>query len=89
MTIEGGQAFAKSLGKTCGDKWHPTVTFPRNYKFFTEQQDKFAHGLYSLLSDEGVHPLIAEREFARLLRNMVIEYGVMFLTVLEKRGIKI
>jgi hypothetical protein len=67
----------------------PTVTFFRNYKFFTEQQDKFARGLYALLSDEGVHPLIAEREFARLLRNMVIEYGVMFLTMLEKRGIKI
>ena len=89
MTIEGGQAFAKSLGETCGDKWDPTVTFFRNYKFFTEQQDKFARGLYTLLSDEGVHPLIAEREFARLLRNMVIEYGVMFLTMLEKRGIKI
>jgi hypothetical protein len=89
MTIEGVQAFAKSLGKTCGDKWDPTVTFFRNYKFFTEQQDKVAGGLYTLLSDEGVHPLIAEREFARLLRNMVIEYGVMFLTMLEKRGIKI
>jgi len=41
------------------------------------------------LSDEGVHPLIAEKEFARLLRNMVIEYGLMFLTMLEKKGIKI
>jgi hypothetical protein len=41
------------------------------------------------LSDEGVHPLIAEKEFARLLRNVVIEYGLMFLTMLEKKGIRI
>jgi hypothetical protein len=41
------------------------------------------------LSDEGVHPLIAEREFARLLRSMSIEYGLMFLTMFEKKGIAI
>ena len=46
-------------------------------------------GLYTLLSNEGVHPLIAEREFARLLRNMVIEYQFMFLTMLQKKGITI
>jgi hypothetical protein len=37
----------------------------------------------------NVHPLIAEREFARLLRNMSIEYGLMFLTMFEKKGVKI
>ena len=42
-----------------------------------------------VLSDEGVHPLIAEKEFARLFRNMVIEYGLMFLTMLEKKGVRI
>jgi hypothetical protein len=89
MNIDAGQALAKSVGTTCVDKWDPTLTFFRNSKFFTEQQDKFARGLYTLLSDEGVHPLIAEKEFARLLRNMVIEYGLMFLTMLEKKGIKI
>jgi len=58
-------------------------------RVLTEQQNKFARGLYALLSDEGVHPLIAEREFARLLRNMSIEYGLMFLTMFEKKGIAI
>lgn len=89
MNIDAGQAIAKSMGRTVVDQWDPTLTFLRNSKFFTEQQAKFARGLYALLSDEGVHPLIAEKEFARLLRNMVIEYGLMFLAMLEKKGIRI
>jgi len=89
MNIDAWQAIAKSMGKTVVDQWDPTMTFLKNSKFFTEQQDKFARGLYTLLSHEGVHPLIAEKEFARLLRNMVIEYGLMFLTMLEKKGIRI
>lgn len=89
MNIDAGQAIAKNAGKIVVDQWDPTMTFLKNSKFFTEQQDKFARGLYTLLSDEGVHPLIAEKEFARLLRNMVIEYGLMFLTMLEKKGIRI
>ena len=36
--------------------------------------------LYRLISDMGVHPLAAEREYARLMRNMNIEYGLMFRT---------
>lgn len=89
MNIDAGQAIAKSMGTNCVDKWDPALTFFKNKSFFTEQQEKFARGLYTLLSDEGVHPLIAEKEFARLLRNMVIEYGLMFLTMLEKKGIKV
>ena len=75
------------MGTTVLDKWDPAITFLKHKSFLTEQQEKFARGLYTLLSDEGVHPLIAEREFARLLRNMVIEYGLMFLTMLQKKGI--
>jgi len=37
---------------------------------------------------KSVHPLTADREYARLLRNVTIEYGVMFLTVLDKRASK-
>jgi hypothetical protein len=39
--------------------------------------------------DTSVHPLGADQEYARLLRNVVIEHGVMFLTVLDKNGVKI
>jgi hypothetical protein len=89
LNRDAGQALAKNMGTTVVDEWDPTLTFFKNSNFFSAQQDKFARGLYTLLSDEGVHALIAEREFARLLRNMVIEYGVMFLTMLEKKGVKI
>ncbi len=60
------------------------LNFLRNSSVLSQQQEKFARGLYTLLSSEGAHSLIASREFARLLRNMVIEYGLLFLTVLSK-----
>jgi hypothetical protein len=89
MHLDTGKALADSLGTTVVPEWDPVITFLQNKLFFTPQQGKFVRGLHTLLSDEGVHALIAEREFARLLRNMVIEYGVMFLTIMEKKGIKI
>jgi hypothetical protein len=89
LSIDGGMAIAAAHGASVVQEWDPTLTFLKNNGFFTLQQDKFARGLYTLLSDEGVHPLIAEREFARLLRNVVIEYGLMFLTMLQKKGVRI
>jgi len=89
LNIDAGQTIAKNLGITVVDEWDPTVTFLKNKAFLSSQLEKFARGIYALLSDEGVHPLIAEREFARLLRNVVIEYGLMFLTLLQKKGIAI
>jgi hypothetical protein len=45
--------------------------------YLSEKQRKFARELGGLLSDEGVHALIAELEFARLLRNIIGYGGVM------------
>ena len=59
----------------------PAIRFLKNKSFLKEPQEKFPRGRYTLLSDEGVQSLIAERELARLLRNMVIEYGLIFLTM--------
>jgi hypothetical protein len=89
LSIDGGMAIAAAHGASVVREWDPILTFLKNNGFFTQQQDKFARGLYALLSDEGVHPLIAEREFARLLRNVVIEYGLMFLTMLQKKGVRV
>ena len=84
---------AKSMAATAGvlveDKWGSATLYLRQEGCFSTQHEKFIASLYTLLSDESVHPLTAEREYARLLRNVVIEYGVMFLTVLDKRGVKI
>lgn len=68
-------------------KWGETTETLRNSAILSPQEENLATSLYTLISDEGVHPLIAEREYARLLRNMVIEYGLMFLTKLEKASI--
>jgi hypothetical protein len=89
LHIQTASSIATSLGTTVVDEWDPSVTFLANKGYLSKQQEKFARGLYTLTSDEGVHPLIAEREFVRVSRNMVIEYGLMFLKVLEKKGVKI
>jgi hypothetical protein len=70
-------------------KWGSATGLLRENGYLTKQHEVFVTSLYTLFSDEGVHPLGADEEYARLLRNVVIEYGVMFLAVLEKRGIKI
>jgi hypothetical protein len=84
---------AKSIGAAAGaavvDRWGEATLYLRQQGYFTKQHETFIAALYTLLSDESVHPLTADREYARLLRNVVIEYGVMFLTMLDKRGVKI
>jgi hypothetical protein len=82
-------SIAAAAGQTVVDRWGDATLYLRQQGYFTKQHETFVTSLYTLLSDESVHPLTAEREYARLLRNVVIEYGVMFLTVLDKRGVKI
>lgn len=89
MHIDSAASLAKSISVSVVNSWDPSTTFLKNHSVITQQQDKFARGLYALLSDEGVHPVMARREFCRLSRNMVIEYGVMFLGVLSDKGVKI
>ncbi|QMV18103.1 hypothetical protein GOB94_04895 [Granulicella sp. 5B5] len=71
------------------DEFDPSLTLLKNDGILSWQQEKFARGLYTILSSEGAHPLTSEREFARLLRNMVIEYHVMFLSILDKRNFSV
>jgi hypothetical protein len=86
---ESAKSIAKASGPPVADKWGAATLYLRQQGIFTTQHEQFIIALYTLLSDESVHPLTAEREYARLLRNVVIEYGVMFLTVLDKRGVTI
>jgi hypothetical protein len=86
---KSAEAIANATNETVADKWGDATLFLRQHGYFTQQQEAFSASLYTLLSDESVHPLTTEREYARLLRNVVIEYGVMFLTVLDKRVVKI
>jgi hypothetical protein len=70
-------------------KWGPATLFLRQHGIITLKEEAFITTLYTLVSDEAIHPLIADREYARLFRNMVIEYGLLFLTTLQKKNITI
>lgn len=79
---------AAKPGTVAPMKWGERLAVLRDAGVLSKQEDAFAASLYVLISDEGVHPLIAEREYARLARNMVIEYGLLFLQKLGKLGIE-
>jgi hypothetical protein len=89
LHFQVGHVLADKAGRNRDDKFGQVLTTLRVLGFFTEKEEKFAAGLYGLLSVEAVHALFAKREYARLMRNMVIEYGVMFLSMMENKGIKI
>jgi arginyl-tRNA synthetase len=86
---ESVKSIAAATKQTVVDRWGDATLYLRQQGYFTKQHETFVASLYTLLSDESVHPLTADREYARLLRNVVIEYGVMFLTILDKRGVTI
>ena len=86
---EAARSIAATAGDIIVDRWGSATTYLRQRDFLTKQEEEFSAALYTLMSDESVHPLAAQREHARLLRNVVIEYGVMFLSVLDKKGIKL
>jgi len=69
--------------------WGDGLAYLRKKGVVSEAEEKFAAGLYTLISDEGVHPLIADKEYARLARNVVIEYALLFLRKLDKLGLKL
>lgn len=80
---------AAKTGTSAPTQWGKTTAMLRSNGVLSMQEEKLATSMYALISDEGVHPLIAEREYARLLRNMVVEYGLLFLTKMEKAGLTI
>jgi hypothetical protein len=89
MHREAAAQIAKNVAKPATTDFNTSVQLLESQKYMTEQQGKFARGLMTLLSDEGAHALMTAHVFARLLRNMVIEYGVMFLTIMDNKGVKL
>jgi hypothetical protein len=71
------------------NRWGLSLAFLRKRQFLSPQEESLVAGIHRVMSEEGVHPLIAEREYVRLLRNMVIEYGLLLMTILDKRNVKI
>jgi hypothetical protein len=66
-------------------KWGEALRYLQENDVLTKVEELFASQFYTLMSDTGVHPLIAERECARLMRNISIEYGLLLLTKLVHR----
>ncbi|MGA2482523.1 MAG: hypothetical protein ABSF92_05350 [Candidatus Acidiferrales bacterium] len=66
--------------------WGGGLAYLAKNEILSKPEEQLAVGLYRLISDEGVHPLIAQREYVRLARNMVIEYSLLLLTKVEKLG---
>jgi hypothetical protein len=64
--------------------WGKAVAYLAKEAVITKSEEEFVTSLYKLISDVGVHPLVAEKEHARLMRNMNIEYGLLFLARLNK-----
>jgi hypothetical protein len=84
-------AFPMLLAKFGGaapKKWGDGLLYLRENGVLSKPEEQFAASLYTLISDEAVHPLMAEREYARLFRNVVIEYALLLLWKLEKLGAK-
>jgi hypothetical protein len=70
-------------------RWRNGLERLQQEGLLSKAEKGYASALYTLLSDTGVHPIIAEKEYARLARNVVIEYALLFLRKLEKRGFKL
>jgi len=81
-------AIQSKCGGVLPTGWGGGLAYLAQNSVLSKAEEQFAVGLFKLMSDEGVHPLIAEREYARLARNMVIEYALLFLKKVGKFGVK-
>ena len=87
LHIQACAAAHKTFGGSVPSKWGEALKYLLDNAVLTRLEEQFASHFYTLMSDTGVHPLITEREYARLMRNMCIEYGLLLLTKLDKLGL--
>jgi hypothetical protein len=57
------------FGGALARKWGEGLLYLRMNGVLSQAEEAFAASLYILISDEGVHPLVAERAYARLFRK--------------------
>lgn len=83
LHLEASRQVHQRTGGDLPERWGATHEFLQRHGILTKQEKLFVIPFYTLLSDEGVHPLQTGREYARLLRNISIEYGLLLLTKLD------
>jgi hypothetical protein len=88
LHLQACAAAQRRFGGSPPSRWGEALKYLLDNEVLTKPEEQFASQLYTLMSDTGVHPLIAEREYARLMRNVSIEYGLLLLTKLDKLGLK-
>lgn len=82
---EGIAKLQPVTAQSANRRWGDGLKFLGDADVLSKPEQGYASALYTLVSDEGVHPVIAEKEYARLARNVVIEYALLFLRIFEKR----
>lgn len=86
---EAMPALHGKFGGILPEKWATGLTYLVKNGLLSNAEEKFVASLYGLISDAGVHPLVAEKEYVRLARNFVIEYALLFFRKVEKLGVKV
>jgi len=86
---EAFPALQAKFGGNVPGTWGAGLTYLRDHEVLSPAEEKFAASVYTIISDEAVHPLVAEREYARLFRNVIIEYALLLLAKLAKLGLKL
>jgi hypothetical protein len=76
---EGLTRFNVPAASSDAIRWGDGLERLQQQGLLTKAEKGYAAALFTLLSDEGVHPIMAEKEYARLARNVVIEYALLFL----------
>ena len=87
LHLQGCALAHKKFGGSLATKWGEALLDLRSRGVLTVKEEQFVAQFYALMSDAAVHPLVAEHEYARLMRNMSIEYGLLLLTKMDKLGL--
>jgi len=86
---EAMSALHAKFGGQVPQKWGDGLAYLARNGVLSKTEEQFVASLYTLISDEGVHPLIADKEDARLTCNSVIEYALRFFRKVEILGVKV
>jgi hypothetical protein len=65
-------------------KFGQAIEFLRRVKLIDIGMLRLGQGLYSVLSEEGVHAISSDQEYVRLCRNMVVEYSLVLFWELDR-----
>lgn len=66
-------------------KCQQVIDHLQQQRVLSPKSQALGRALYGILSEEGVHALQSTREYVRLCRNLIAEYGLILFYELERR----